>query len=253
MTGTTDTGSSSADDVRARLQGAAAGEGVGLRRGLWLTCLDAYGLEVAIGCGLDWVGVDLQHGNIELSDLPGLLRVAEAAAVPMFARTPSHDPTILGRVLDAGVSGVIIPMVQSADEARAIVSACRLPPDGARSTGSCRARLGVSRALAAPLVLPMVETAAGLHNAADIFAVPGVDGVFVGPYDLSLSAGYAAPDSPQTIEALRHVIALARAAGKVAGFMAGRPALVEVASEADLVAIDSDAAALRTGLAHLFA
>ena len=82
MTGTTDTGSSSADDVRARLQGAAAGEGVGLRRGLWLTCLDAYGLEVAIGCGLDWVGVDLQHGNIELSDLPGLLRVAEAAAVP---------------------------------------------------------------------------------------------------------------------------------------------------------------------------
>ncbi len=243
----------STDDVRTVLQGAASGRGGGLRRGLWLTCLDAYGLEVAIGCGLDWVGVDLQHGNIEVSDLAGLLRVAEAAGVPMFARTPSHDAAILARVLDTGVSGVIIPMVQSADQARAIVSACRVPPKGARSTGGCRARLGVSHAPDEPLVLPMVETAAGLQHAVEILAVAGVDGVFVGPYDLSLSAGLPAPDSPQTIEALRHVIALARAAGKVAGFMAGRPALVEVASEADLVALDTDAAVLRLGLAHLFA
>ena len=103
------------------------------------------------------------------------------------------------------------------------------------------------------LVLPMVETAAGLGNAADILAVPGVDGVFFGPYDLSLSAGYPAPNSPQTIQALREVISLARAAHKIAGFMAGRPELLSVAPEADLVAADTDVSALRLGLSQIFA
>lgn len=239
-------------DLRTRLQAAAAGHGEGLRRGLWLSYLDPYGLEVATGCGADWVGVDLQHGNLELHDLPGLLRVAESAELPMLARTPSHDPAKLGRVLDAGVGGVIVPMVESADHARALVSACRTPPLGVRSTGGCRSTLGVTRAPAQPLVLPMVETAAGLDRAGDILAVPGVDGLFVGPYDLTISAGYPAPDSSQTIQALRDVIDLARAAGKIAGFMAGRPALLAVASQADLVAVDTDVSALRIGLGRIF-
>ncbi|WP_353957066.1 aldolase/citrate lyase family protein [uncultured Ornithinimicrobium sp.] len=98
------------------------------------------------------------------------------------------------------------------------------------------------------LLLPMVETAAGLRNAADILAVDGVDGVFVGPYDLSISSGFPAPDSPQTLDAVRHVLGLARGAGKVAGFMAGAPGLVDLAPEADLVALDTDVAALRLGL-----
>jgi hypothetical protein len=97
-------------DLRTRLRAAAAGEGDGLRRGLWLSYLDPYGLEVAAGCGADWVGVDLQHGNLEPHALPGLLRVAESVGLPLLARTPSHDPAALGRVLDTGVSGVIIPM-----------------------------------------------------------------------------------------------------------------------------------------------
>ncbi|MBK8469514.1 MAG: aldolase/citrate lyase family protein [Candidatus Phosphoribacter sp.] len=239
-------------DLRTRLQAAAAGDGEGLRRGLWLSYLCPYGLEVAIDCGPDWFGVDLQHGNLELHALPGLLRVAESAGIPLLARTLSHDPATLGRVLDTGVSGVIIPMVESADQARALVSACLTPPHGARSTGGCRSTLGVSHAPAQQLVLPMVETATGLENAADILAVPGIDGVFVGPYDLSISAGYPAPDSPQTIQALRTVIGLARAAGKIAGFMAGRPDLLAVASEADLVAVDTDASALRLGLTQVF-
>jgi 4-hydroxy-2-oxoheptanedioate aldolase len=240
-------------DLRTRLQAAAAGEVDGLRRGLWLSYLDPYGLEVACGCGADWVGVDLQHGNLEPHDVPGLLRVAEAAGLPLLARTPSHDPATLGRVLDAGVSGVIVPLVESADQARALVSAARTPPDGARSTGGCRSALGVSHAPAQPLLLPMVETAAGFDHAADILAVPGVDGVFFGPYDFSLSAGHPAPDSPQTVQALRDVIALARSAGKVAGFMAGKPGLLAVATEADLVAVDTDVSALRLGLAQVFA
>jgi 2-keto-3-deoxy-L-rhamnonate aldolase RhmA len=246
-------GSTVAQDPRARLQGAAAGEGDGLRRGLWLSYLDPYGLEVATGCGADWIGVDLQHGNLEPHDLPGLLRVAEAAGLPLLARTPSHDPATLGRVLDTGVSGIIVPVVESADQARALVSAARKPPQGTRSTGGCRSTLGVTRAPAEQLLLPMVETATGLDHAAEILAVAGVDGVFVGPYDLSVSAGHPAPDSPRTIQAIRDVIGLARTAGKIAGFMAGRPGLLAVASEADLVAVDTDVSALRLGLARIFA
>jgi 4-hydroxy-2-oxoheptanedioate aldolase len=245
-------GNTVTQDLRTRLQAAASGEADGLRRGLWVSYLDPYGLEVASGCGADWVGVDLQHGNLEPHDLPGLLRVAEAAGLPLLARTASHDPATLGRVLDAGVSGVIIPMVESADQARALVSAACTPPEGGRSTGGCRSTLGVSHAPAQQLLLPMVETTAGLDHAADILAVPGVDGVFFGPYDFSISAGHPGPDSPQTIQVLRDVIGLARSAGKVAGFMAGRPGLLDVASEADLVAVDTDVSALRLGLHQIY-
>ena len=239
-------------DLRTTLQAAAAGHGDGLRRGLWLSFLDPYGLEVTTGCGADWIGVDLQHGNLEPHDLPGLLRVAEAAGLPLLARTPTHDPAVLGRILDTGVSGLIVPMVESAAQAQALVAATRPPPDGARSTGGCRSTLGVTRSPAQPLLLPMVETATGLDHAAEILSVPGVDGVFFGPYDLTLSAGYPAPNSPQTIDALRHVLRLARTAAKIAGFMAGRPELLAVAPEADLVAVDTDASALRLGLTAIF-
>lgn len=235
-------------DLRSTLTAAAAGSGEGLRRGLWVSFLDTYGLEVALGSGVDWLGLDLQHGNLEPSDVPGLLRVAERAGLPLLARTPDHAPATVGRLLDAGVDGLIVPMVESADQARALVSAGRTPPRGTRSTGGCRQTLGVADAPAEQLLLPMVETAAGLRNAADILAVDGVDGVFVGPYDLSISSGFPAPDSPQTLDAVRHVLGLARGAGKVAGFMAGAPGLVDLAPEADLVALDTDVAALRLGL-----
>ncbi|MGB3858627.1 MAG: aldolase/citrate lyase family protein [Ornithinimicrobium sp.] len=239
-------------DVRAQLTASAAGHGAGLRAGLWVSYLDPYGLEVVSGCGPDWIGVDLQHGNLELAALPGLLRVAESAGLPLLARTPSHDAVTIGRALDGGVSGVIVPMVESAEQALAVVAAARTPPLGSRSTGGCRSTLGVSHAPAEQVLLPMVETSAGLEHAAEILDVPGVDGVFFGPYDFSISAGYPGANSPQTIDALREVISLARTAGKIIGFMAGRPELLAVAPEADLVAVDTDVSALRLGLATLF-
>lgn len=239
-------------DVRATLRAAAAGAGPALRRGLWLSFLGPYGVEVAASSGADWLGIDLQHGDLDIGDVPGLLRVAERAGLPVLTRMPSHDPALLGRALDSGVSGVIVPMVNSADQALALVSACLTPPHGSRSTGGCRQSLGVTGEPFTPLLLPMVETAEGLQNAAEILAVPGVDGVFFGPYDLSISTGFPGPSSPQTLSALRDVITLARQAGKVVGFMAGTPELLAVASEADLVAVDTDLSALRQGLATLF-
>lgn len=239
-------------DLRAGLRAAAGGGGSALRKGLWVTFLSPYGLEVVASGGVDWLGVDLQHGDVEVSDVPGLLRVAERTGLPLLTRVPSHDPWLLGRVLDAGVNGVIVPMVNSADQAAALVSACLTPPVGSRSTGGCRQSLGVADASTPQLLLPMVETAEGLEHAAEILAVDGVDGVFVGPYDLSVSSGFPSPSSPETISALREVIRLARKADKIVGFMAGTPELIAVAPEADLVAVDTDVAALRGGLSGLF-
>lgn len=241
------------NDLRKTFDAARANQELGFRRGLWLTFLSAYGLEAAVGHGADWVGVDLQHGDLELNDVAGYLRVTERVSLPLLTRMPSHDPALISRAIDLGVNGLIIPMVESASQARDLVSAVLTPPRGSRSTGSCRASLMVRQDPAVPLLLPMIETAAGFDRAAEIVSEPGVDGVFFGPYDLSVSAGYPSPDSPQTIAALRHVIKVARSADKIVGFMAGRPKLLAVAPEADLVAIDTDVSALRLGLGRLFA
>ena len=249
------TGMSTGTDLLARVRDAAASRTPAGERGLWVSFLSPYGLEAALGSGSalpGWLGVDLQHGDLGASDVAGLLRVAEHAGLPLLTRMPSHDGGLIGKVLDAGVYGVIVPTVDSADQARALAAAARTPPDGHRSTGLARTALGVTDPAVRPLLLPMVETADGLANAQEILAVDGVDGVFVGPYDLSASCGFPDPASPQTIAALRSVIGLARVAGKVVGCYAGNPTLAALADEVDLVALDSDVAALRLGLGQLF-
>jgi len=239
-------------DLTQRLRADTSASGAGLRRGLWVSFLDPYGLEVAAASGADWIGVDLQHGNLDVSDIAGLLRVTEPAGLPLLSRMPSHDAGQISKAIDAGVNGIIIPGVDDAAQAEALVQATLTPPLGSRSTGSSRNTLRNSSDQQTPVLLPMIETASGLRNASEILAVNGVDGVFFGPYDLTISAGFPSPSSSQTLAALTHVIALARDAGKTVGFMAGRPELLAIAENADLVAVDTDASALRTGLALLF-
>lgn len=251
-----------ASDVVSDLRASAADRTPGVRRGLWLSFLSAYGLEAVLGdrlsgatggggsAAIDWLGVDLQHGDLGPGDVIPLLRVAERVGVPVFPRMASHASDAIGKVVDAGAHGVIVPGVESADEAAALVRAIRLPPTGARSTGSARTSLGVTRS-GEPLLLPMVETAAGLDAAADIAAVDGVDGVFIGPYDLSMSLG-CRPGEPEVMAAIASVIETARNAGKIVGMFAGRPDLLEVGPKLDLVAVDTDASAVRRGIADLF-
>jgi 4-hydroxy-2-oxoheptanedioate aldolase len=117
--------------------GGAAGT---CRRGLWLTFLSPFGLEVAAAGdgGAEWIGIDVQHGDLELADVAPLARVS---AVPVLVRLGSHDPAQLARVLDAGVDGVIVPAVESADQAGQLVQAAYFPPRGRRSAGLARASL----------------------------------------------------------------------------------------------------------------
>ncbi len=111
----------------------AGGPARACRRGLWLTFLSPFGLEVAaVGGGAEWIGIDVQHGDLELTDVAPLARVSP---VPVLVRLASHDSAQLARVLDAGVDGVIVPTVESAAQAGQLVQAACFPPRGRRSQG----------------------------------------------------------------------------------------------------------------------
>lgn len=212
-------------------------------RGIWLTLLGADALEVLPQDRLDWVGVDLQHGCLEVADLAPLLR---STSLPVLVRTASQDRAHLARVLDTGAAGVIVPGVESAGECAALVAAVRLPPEGRRSTGASRSA-AVGGPLS-PLLLPMVETRAGLAAAEDIAGHDGVDGVFVGPYDLSLSLGRPSVADDEVVGAIRTVAAAARRRGRLAGVFSGDPALEPLLPDVDLLAVDSDVGVLRRGV-----
>lgn len=217
-------------------------------RGLWLSCLTPFALELAELTGVDWLGVDLQHGDLDVRDLPGLLR---ATAVPVLARVGSHDFAHLGRVLDLGVDGLIVPMVESGEQAAALVEACHAPPRGRRSFGLSRSS-GMPPG-GPPVLLAMIETAAGLREVESIAATPGVDGLFVGPYDLALSVGAPALDSAENLAATTRIVDTATAHGLLSGVFVGRPELLGRFPAVDFLGVASDVGCLSAGIRAAFA
>lgn len=221
--------------------------GAVLGRGLWVTLLGPAAVEALPTDGLDWLAVDLQHGQIGTAGLVALLR---AARVPVLARAASQDPAHLARVLDTGVAGVIVPGVASVEDVQGIVAAVRFPPEGTRSSGLSReAVLGVA---GRPLVLPMVETRPALQEVEDLAAVPGIDGLFVGPYDLALSLGCSSVLDDAVVAAVRHVAETARNHGLLSGAFSGDRDLDARLPQLDLLAPATDVMVLGTGLASLF-
>ena len=217
------------------------------RRGLWLTFLSPFGLELAGGCGAEWIGIDIQHGDLDIGDVAPLARVSP---VPVLVRLASHDEAQLARVLDAGVDGVIVPAVESASQAQRLVQAAYFPPRGRRSAGLARVSLLGRRD--PPLLLPMVETRAGLDHLDDILGVEGVDGTFVGPYDLSLSLGQKSALEAPVVSAIASVIDRTRSRDRISGIFTGNRELTGLIPAVDLLGVDTDAAALRAGLKSLF-
>ncbi len=219
-----------------------------MRRGLWLTFLSPFGLEVAAcGLGADWVGIDVQHGDLDLADVAPLARVSP---VPVLVRLGSHDEAQLARALDAGIDGVIVPAVESADQAGRLVQAAWFPPRGRRSAGLARVSLLGPRDQ--PLLLPMVETRLGVEHLDEILGVEGVDGTFIGPYDLSLSLGRESVLDGEVVAAIGSVIERTRGSGCVAGIFTGNRELAGLIPAVDLLGVDTDAGALRVGLKQLF-
>jgi 4-hydroxy-2-oxoheptanedioate aldolase len=169
-------------------------DGGGVTLGGWCVIPSAFSAELMGRSGFDWVCVDAQHGVIGYDQMALMLQALAISGTPAFVRVPWNTPSDIMKALDAGAQGVIVPMVNSAEEARSAVAACRYPPEGYRSWGPIRAALGVSgyspaTANRRTVVAVMIETAAGVAAAAEIVSVPGVDAVYVGPNDLAVSHG----------------------------------------------------------------
>ncbi|MGQ7296913.1 HpcH/HpaI aldolase family protein [Quadrisphaera sp. KR29] len=195
---------------------------------VWSTLDDPRVLRVLLAARPGWLVLDAQHGAWTDRSLTDAL-LGLTTDVPVWVRLADDRASGIGRALDAGAAGVVVPLVESAEQAAAAAAACRYPPAGRRSHGPMDALAGraaptAAQADAAVGCAVMVETAAGLERVAGIAAVPGVDMVFVGPNDLSLSLGTSldalladdAEDAP-----LARVVAACRAAGVRAGAFGG--------------------------------
>jgi 4-hydroxy-2-oxoheptanedioate aldolase len=215
--------------------------------------------EVMARSGFDWVCIDTQHGLIDYRQMVGMLQGVTAAGVPAFVRVPWNEPGSIMRALDAGAAGVIVPMVNSPEEARAAAGACRYPPDGYRSWGPTRASLLVadySPELANRSVTcaVMVETVPALEQLREILSVPGVDALFMGPSDFAVSMGLAPrSDDPEHRRRLEVVPTLCREYGVVAGIACGSTELLARWREAGyrMLALPSDLVMLRQAAATM--
>jgi 4-hydroxy-2-oxoheptanedioate aldolase len=176
--------------------------------------------------GWDYLALDMQHGLIGYSGMLAGLTAIDAAGGPVgLVRVEANNPTPIGRALDAGAAGVIVPLINTAAEAAEAVAASNYPPSGIRSYGPMRAQLRIgpipAEADRDTVVLAMIETPKGLANVEEICAVPGLDGVYAGPSDLRLAVGGAHPQDPAVDDEFEAALTRVREAAAAAGVAAG--------------------------------
>jgi 4-hydroxy-2-oxoheptanedioate aldolase len=162
--------------------------------GAWLTVSSSFSAEIMANQGFDWLCVDTQHGAIDFSTaLPMLQAISNTPTMP-FVRVPWNEPSIIMKYLDAGAYGIIVPMIETKEDAERAVWAMRYPPQGMRSSGPFRATLygGADYQANANdelLLAVMIETPKALENLDAIASVPGIDVLYIGPSDLSQALG----------------------------------------------------------------
>lgn len=214
--------------------------------GGWVTVPDVIAVGAMAAAGLDYVVIDLQHGGATERDLPALTTaIKNAGAVPVGRVRYAH-PADICRALDLGCAGVIVPNVESAEQAASVVGACHFPPAGYRSAG------GVMAGAYDPFCVVMVESKTAMANLEATLAVDGVDGIYVGPRDLSYSLGCELnPNDPALRAALERIWAACAAAGKPVGVHAsdGQTARLYRENGCRLVNVVADVVAIARGAA----
>jgi 4-hydroxy-2-oxoheptanedioate aldolase len=190
----------------------------------WISTGSAFVAEIFAMQGYDTVSVDMQHGMGDFGETLAMFQAIRAGGGTPMVRVPTLEPSIISRVLDAGALGVICPLIDTAEEARQLVSYVRYAPLGVRSSGPTRANLIYpdytgTFANTQPIVLAMIETQTGMDNLESIVRTPGLDGVYIGPSDLSiglskgkLPAGFDRQE-PEMVAAIQKIIATAHTAG----------------------------------------
>ncbi|HSB35365.1 MAG TPA: aldolase/citrate lyase family protein [Thermoanaerobaculia bacterium] len=215
--------------------------------------------------GFDLYILDTEHGTAGPREAEGVVRACEVVGMAPLVRPRSLDPKLILQFLDAGMAGVMLPGVRSADDVRELVAAVKYPPVGRRGIAPVRANrwllasqsqdAWVARSNVETLVLPQVETREALERVDELAAVPGLDGFIVGPRDLSMALGYTdGPSHPEVEQAIDRVAAVARAHGLVAGTVAPSGARArELVRRGLTILLHSVTALLRNGAAAYFA
>lgn len=223
--------------------------------GGWCAIPSSLSAEIMGKAGFDWVLIDAQHGCMGYETAVEMIRAIDLGASAPVVRVPANDPAIIGRMLDAGAMGIVVPMINSAEDARAVVEACLYPPLGQRSLGPFRAQLRdgskyVPEANGRIAVIPMIETLSALEAVEEIAAVPGVDALFVGPFDLSFALGLRPGDNDGELafdNAMERINKAARAFGIATGVLSNpqlAPIRVEQGFQMISVAMDNVALAV---------
>ncbi|MCO5154084.1 MULTISPECIES: HpcH/HpaI aldolase family protein [unclassified Shinella] len=219
----------------------------------WLSIASSFSAEIMAAQGYDSLTIDLQHGIVGYDGAVPMLQAMRASGVTPLVRVPWLDPADIMKALDAGAYGVICPMINTRAEAECLVSYVRYPPAGVRSFGPSRALFSAGPGYAAEadgeiICLAMIETAQAYENLEDILATPGLDGVYIGPADLTLglqgkryAPGFDRRE-PEMIEAIKTILHAAHRAGKRAALHNGT---ADYAAEAvgwgfDLVTVSND-------------
>ena len=202
------------DDRKPRLNG-------------WSMMPSPIGIEAYAKLGWDSVTIDMQHGWWDYAGAVTALAILQGASIASFVRAPTNEPGVIGRMLDAGATGIICPMINSAQDARDLVRNALYPPLGERSSGPVRGapfpppggdqQAAANRRL---ILLPQIETREAVDNAEAIMDTPGIGGIYVGPGDLGLSMGLPAildREEPELLRIYERLAAAAAARGQIAG------------------------------------
>ena len=226
--------------------------------GMWVSSGSPLVAEIAAGSGLDWLLIDMEHAPNGLESVLAQLQAVAAYPVVPVVRVPSADPVLIKQVLDLGAQTILVPMVDSAQEAADAVAAVRYPPRGRRGVGSALGRSArwnrvegyLQQAEEHVSLLVQIESEAAVEAAAEIGAVDGVDGVFVGPSDLAASMGVLGQQThPDVRAAVLRTFDAVRAAGTPVGVNAFDPAVADAYLEqgASFVLVGADVALLARG------
>ena len=227
--------------------------------GGWLSLANTHTAETMANAGFDWLCIDMQHGLLDYADLRHMLPAISTTETTPMVRVAANRAELIGKSLDAGAMGVIVPLVNNAEEAAAAVAACRYPPAGGRSFGPIRAAMYGGRGYAAGAnneiaCIVMIETREGIANLDAICATPGLDGVYIGPSDLAYALGLPPAGDTDNAEHTATVAAIqaaCKAHGVACGIHTTTPDYVRRRLEVgfQFVTVGNDAAFVAAGAA----
>lgn len=230
--------------------------------GLWLGLGETFSAEICAGAGFDWLLIDAEHGPNDLRSILAQLQAIAPYPTQAIVRPPQGDHVLIKQLLETGVQTLLIPMVETAEQARGLVSAMRYPPEGIRGVGSALARASrwgriadySAEANGQMCLLVQVETRQGYENLDEILAVEGVDGIFFGSADLAASYGHLGQSMhPEIVAAIEIGLQKVARSGKAGGVLGGDKALLQryIDAGARFVAVGIDALLLAGATANL--